>query len=71
MMILAFKLALVEYAYKKSGDYPIICLDDLFSELDEDKRIRVMQLISPDIQCFISTTETDMLPSGTKYQIFM
>lgn len=55
--IIAFKLAELEIFYEKNNDYPILILDDLFSELDLKKIEKILNYISYDIQTFITTTD--------------
>lgn len=60
--LLALKLALVEIIKEKTKQYPILLLDDVFSELDETRKEQLIQHLSKDMQIFITTTE-DMDPS--------
>ena len=55
--IIAFKLAEIEVFYNKTKEYPILILDDLFSELDLNKIKNIFKYISQDIQTFITTTD--------------
>ncbi len=55
--IIAFKLAEIELYKKYRQDTPILLLDDVFSELDEDKRNNLLKYINRDIQTIITTTE--------------
>ena len=55
--IIAFKLAELEIFYRRNNDYPILILDDLFSELDLKKIENILNYISSDIQTFITTTD--------------
>ena len=43
------------------GNYFILLLDDLFSELDRFKINNILNLINDDIQTFITTTEIDKI----------
>ena len=44
-------------------ELPVLLLDDVLSELDQQKRVNLFSLISPEIQTFITTTEiADLLP---------
>lgn len=62
--IIAYKLAELEIFYQVKGNYPILILDDLFSELDRFKINNILDLISDDIQTFITTTEIDKINKG-------
>ncbi|MDO5713938.1 MAG: DNA replication/repair protein RecF [Tissierellia bacterium] len=56
-IILAMKLAEVEYIKDKKGFYPILLLDDVFSELDrERKRFLTESIVG--CQCFITMTDS-------------
>lgn len=59
--IIAYKLALIDLFKNISRDYPILILDDLFSELDNQKINNILNLISKDIQTFITTTDIDKI----------
>ena len=58
--ILSLKLAEV-MIFKKDGDYPILLLDDIFSELDVEKRNRLVKYILDDVQTIITTTDIDLI----------
>ena len=58
--VIAYKLAELEIFKKVKGSYPILILDDLFSELDRLKINNILKLINNDIQTFI-TTEIDKI----------
>ena len=56
-LILALKMAEVLYKFKK-GEKPVLLLDDVLSELDEEKRQRLLDFLkSFKTQIFITTTE--------------
>ena len=55
--IIAFKLAEIKNIENKLHRKPILILDDLFSELDEEKINNILNLIDHDLQTFITTTE--------------
>ena len=55
--IIAFKLAELEVFNKITNEYPILILDDLFSELDLTKIKHIFKYINDDIQTFITTTD--------------
>ena len=59
--IIAYKLTQLEIFYQIRGNYPILILDDLFSELDRFKINNILNLINDDIQTFITTTEIDKI----------
>ncbi len=59
--IIAYKLAELEIFNEIRGNYPILILDDLFSELDRFKINNILKLINEDVQTFITTTEIDKI----------
>lgn len=54
--IIAMKFAELEHFKIQKGYYPILILDDLFSELDQEKIDNILRFIKTDIQTFITTT---------------
>lgn len=54
--MLALKIIELEFLYEKSGNRPILLLDDVFSELDSKRRNRLLEL-SSQYQTIISTVE--------------
>jgi len=55
--VIAFKLSELELFYNIKKEYPILILDDLFSELDLKKIEKILNYISLDVQTFITTTD--------------
>jgi DNA replication and repair protein RecF len=56
--VLAIKLAELEFFKSETGEYPLLLLDDVLSELDQERREHLLKIIQEkDIQCFITTTE--------------
>jgi DNA replication and repair protein RecF len=53
--VLAFKLAEIAYVKSKTNQSPILLLDDIFSELDEEHQKVILDL-KTDSQIFITTT---------------
>lgn len=59
--ILSLKLSEI-YVFKEvTNDYPILLLDDIFSELDVNKRNRLVKYILSDVQTIITTTDLNMI----------
>lgn len=59
--IISLKFAEVEMLREKKDKYPILILDDIFSELDSEKINNILNIINPDMQTFITTTEVNKL----------
>ena len=57
LIVLAMKLSEVQIFVKKYELYPILLLDDLFSELDEKNRNNIFKSLDKEIQIFITTTD--------------
>lgn len=58
--LFALKIALVELMEKETGSPPTLLLDDIFSELDKNRRLALSKLIS-GMQTVITTTDTGNL----------
>lgn len=56
-MVLAWKLAEVQLVEKMLGKYPVLLLDDVMSELDENRRDMLVNVVGSEIQTFITTTD--------------
>ena len=57
LAIIAFKIAEL-YIFKKiKKSYPVLLLDDIFSEIDIKKRNKIIKYLNSDIQTIITTTD--------------
>lgn len=56
-LLLSLKLGLILLIKQIIGEYPILLLDDVFSELDENRRVAVLEKLPKEVQIFISTTD--------------
>lgn len=62
LIILAFKMAQIRLHYRIHGVYPILLLDDVLSEIDEKKRIKLIEYLEKiNAQIFMTTTENTVL----------
>lgn len=59
LAIIAIKLAEIEIFKNYSKTAPILLLDDVFSELDDEKKNNLLKYISNDIQTIITTTDLE------------
>ena len=57
--LLSMKLAELEIFKEKFDEYPILLLDDVFSELDENRKLRLFERVK-NIQTIITTTKFDL-----------
>lgn len=64
--ILAFKLAEINLIYDVKNEFPILILDDLFSELDKEKVENIIKMLNKDVQTFITTTHLDYINDDMK-----
>lgn len=53
---LSLKLAEIELIKEETGEYPILLLDDVMSELDDDRQIHLLKTIENKVQTFVTTT---------------
>ena len=56
---LSIKLAEIELIYSVLGEYPILLLDDVLSELDDSRQTQLLNTIKNKVQTFITTTNID------------
>jgi DNA replication and repair protein RecF len=62
--ILAWKLAQLDLLAAATGDPPLLLLDDVFSELDPQRRAHLVRRIGGLPQAFVTTTALDDLDPG-------
>ena len=62
--ILAYKLAELELLRARDGRQPLLLLDDVFSELDPQRRAHLVRRIGELPQAFVSTTTLDDLDAA-------
>lgn len=70
--VLALKLAELEFMKSETGEYPVLLLDDVMSELDAGRREQMLLFIKGRIQTFITATDLNYFPNkhvGTFYRI--
>lgn len=60
-LVLSLKLAEIELMKEVTREYPILLLDDVMSELDNDRQMKLLETISEKIQTFITTTSLEHL----------
>ena len=56
----AVLLAQLALHYQRFGDYPILILDDVLSELDNERLQRLLELLPKNIQIFLTQTASDV-----------
>ncbi|CUH95763.1 DNA replication and repair protein RecF [Propionispora sp. 2/2-37] len=60
--VLALKLAELEFIKSETGEYPVLLLDDVMSELDMVRREQLLSFIKDKIQTFITATDQSYFP---------
>lgn len=58
---LSVKLAEIDLMYSETGEYPVLLLDDVMSELDNERQLRLLETIEGKVQTFLTTTSLDHL----------
>ncbi len=56
-IVIALKQAELAILAGKKGEMPVLMLDDVLSELDEDRRHALISYLPSDVQTFITTTD--------------
>ena len=57
--VLSLKLAEVKLFYEITNDEPILLLDDVMSELDDNRQLHLLETIEGKVQTFLTTTTLD------------
>jgi DNA replication and repair protein RecF len=60
--VLAFKLAEVIWMKQKSGQMPVLLLDEVMAELDPPRRSDLIQRVLESEQALMTTTDLDLFP---------
>jgi DNA replication and repair protein RecF len=56
---LAVKLAEIDLMKQETGEYPVLLLDDVLSELDDERQTHLLKAIEDKVQTFLTTTSLD------------
>lgn len=62
---LSLKLAEIQLIYEEIGEYPILLLDDVLSELDAARQTHLLDAIKDKVQTFVTTTGVEGLHHQT------
>lgn len=68
---LSIKLAEIELIYEEVGAYPVLLLDDVLSELDDQRQSHLLNTIQGKVQTFVTTTSVDGIDHQTLRQAEM
>ena len=67
---LALKLSQIEYVKQVSGEYPVLLLDDVMSELDQHRRNQLISFINDKVQTIITVNDKTRIPDFGSNQYF-
>lgn len=59
LIVIAYKIAELMFYKKIRKDYPVLLLDDVFSEIDIKRRNNIVKFLKNDIQVIITTTDLE------------
>jgi len=59
---LALKLSQLEYVHQEIGEFPILLLDDVMSELDNQRRSQLLLFIDGRVQTFVTVNDKELIP---------
>ena len=62
---LSLKLAEIELIHAEIGEYPILLLDDVLSELDDYRQSHLLNTIQGKVQTFVTTTSVEGIDHQT------
>lgn len=65
-IVLSLKISLLYYMRKLFGNNICLLLDDVFSELDNDRVLSLVKFLINENQTFITTTSIDLIPNALK-----
>lgn len=69
MTFIAFKFALIKYIEELTSTTPIILLDDVMSELDNENKNRLINMLDKDVQIIITDTDTNGIKLKKDYNL--
>lgn len=64
MAVIALKICEIYLFKEEKGEYPVLLLDDIFSEIDSKKRNKIIKFLQGDIQSIITTTDINDIDSS-------
>ncbi|MCD4812750.1 DNA replication/repair protein RecF [bacterium] len=68
---ISIRMAEVDFIYQVAEEYPVLLLDDIFSELDDYRKKKLMDILDKRMQIFITGTEkTQFLPLESRARSF-
>jgi len=67
--LLALKLAEVEWMKERTGEWPVILLDEVMAELDVNRRVDLLKYVGKGEQVLFTTTDTNLFTPGFIEQV--
>lgn len=67
--VLACKIAELELIKRVVNEYPLLLLDDVMSELDEGRRLKLLGILEQKVQTFITTTDFDNMDKSVAKKV--
>lgn len=62
--LLALKLAEVDWLKAKTGEWPVLLMDETLAELDENRRTCLLEYLENVEQALLTTTDLNLFPAG-------
>lgn len=69
-LVLALKMAEITLIKEETGEYPVLLLDDVMSELDSERRKNLMSFLDDKVQTFITLTEKDIIADVSNVKFY-
>jgi DNA replication and repair protein RecF len=66
---LSLKLAEIELMNEETGEYPVLLLDDVLSELDRNRQSQLIETFRSKVQTFITTTSLEGIPIKSRNEM--
>ncbi len=66
--LLALKMAEADWIYEKTGEQPVLLLDEVLSELDQARRSRLLAYLRSRGQVLITSTDATVFPADFRTQ---
>jgi DNA replication and repair protein RecF len=65
---LAVKLAELDLVRERTGEYPVLMMDEVLSELDQNRAHSLMSAVPTDVQWIVTTADADRAPFFSSMQ---
>lgn len=68
-IVLTLKISQILHWHKEIGEYPILLLDDVLFELDENRRRALLNRVGGLVQTFVTTTAENKITPGNNFNV--